>query len=403
MDKRKRCRSLGQGEGRQWSELPDLALNQIAVRVSGPGDFLAFGRVCRSWRAVAKTSIEDFEQSRSSIPQHLLVLLSRSQHPHISGYSNFFYSPDDGFLYEHKPAPKPLEVSCKYATHSGELSVIGQSHCCIIAVDAATRRIPSLIEIRSGRRFDFPPLGAEDKFDFALLTASVREHINSGRECIRSRCRLVLVDSHCSPGRGRLLYCILRGHRWHIATHPGPIIDAIVCFDKLVINCSTSLLFLRLDRPCLVIHRCNIPAAARGGEGKRPLLVVRDDFTHSTLLFLNLNDNGDSVSAYRCYCIQYDDGKVNTRWEKYIWTLGTNMFLNWQRSDLFCTFDDFIRSGGVSEVRSRLVNPRDEFWENYFFETNGVSVSPVDGLVVEGALALSCFQLLPARFLRGIP
>ncbi|PKA57486.1 hypothetical protein AXF42_Ash013674 [Apostasia shenzhenica] len=394
MDEFKR-RRLQQDEGRRWSDLPDLALNQIAARVSAPGDFLALSRVCRAWRTVAKASIGDYASSRHCRSQFIFLILGRSQHPYTSGYSNLFLCIADGLLYEHKPRIEPLEVmpNCKFMTHRDEIFVIGQSRNCIIAVDAATRRIPSIIELCCGLRYDFPPLRGKHKLDFALLTESLCR--------TRSRCMLVLVDSHSSPGRGRLLYCSLDGSRWHSASHPGPIIDAIVCSNMLVINCSTSLLFLRLDKPRHVVHRRKIPAVAREGEGK-PLLVLNRHLYCRRLLLLKLNDKSDSVLAYRCYCLQ-KDGSEHITWEKYPWPVGISLWLTWLRSDLFCTVDDLIRSGGSNKVRARVVNHDDELWTNYCFESNGVNVAPVADLVVEGAVSLSCFQLLPALFLRGIP
>ncbi|PKA48470.1 hypothetical protein AXF42_Ash019926 [Apostasia shenzhenica] len=402
MDGQKRCRVF-QGEGRRWSDLPDLALNQIAVRVCGPGDFLAFSRVCRAWRAVAKVSMKDFgsSPSRRSISSHVLLLLGPSKDPHISSDSSLFYCPSDGLLYEKKLPHNPVDAISRSITRNGELSIIGQSCNSFIAVDAATRRIPSIIEIFTRRRYDFPPLCDGQKFDFALLTASRRDHKRRS-EGIRFRCMLVLVVSQCSPGRGRLLCCYLHGPRWCSATHPGPITDAIVCFDKLVINCSTSLLYLKLDNPGHVVHQCNIPNAARGGEGKPPLLVRLTFIASNHLLFLKLNDRGDSVLAYTCYQIGHD-GSEDMSWIKYSWPVGTNLWLAWERSDLFCTFDDFIRSGGINKVTGRVVNHDDELWANYGYKTNGISVTPVAHLAVKGAIALSCFQLTPSVFVRGIP
>ncbi|PKA57485.1 hypothetical protein AXF42_Ash013673 [Apostasia shenzhenica] len=305
MDEFKR-RRLRQDEGRRWSDLPD--------RGTG-GDFLALSRVCRAWRTVAKTSIRDFASSRHCLSQYIFLILGRSQHPYTSGYSDLFLCIADGLLYEHKPRIKPLEVmpKCKFMTHRDEIFVIGQSRNCIIAVDAATRRIPSIIELCCGRRYDFPPLRGKHKLDFALLTESLSR--------TPSRCMLVLVDSHSSPGRGRLLYCYLGGSKWHSASHPGPIIDAIVCFNMLVINCSTSLLFLRLDKPRHVIHRRTIPAVAREGEGK-PFLVLNHHLFCRHLMLLKLTDKSDSVLAYTCYCLQ-NDGSEHIVWEKYPWPVAS--------------------------------------------------------------------------------
>ncbi|XP_068658149.1 F-box/kelch-repeat protein At1g64840-like [Aristolochia californica] len=91
---------------RQWSALPELVLDGIVKRLPSICDFLAFGRVCKSWRTVSLAVRKDFMASQS------LYLLLPLRIP--SQTFKFYSLQDKRCTVTTLPAYRCISFSCGY-------------------------------------------------------------------------------------------------------------------------------------------------------------------------------------------------------------------------------------------------------------------------------------------------
>lgn len=154
-------------ERRPWSNLPDLALHAIAMKLSSPFALCVFAGVCRSWRSVAKSHKSDFIASQ---PPLLLLLpdirppskkRQKIPLPTSSSSSYFrFYSVIENQIY--KIARDQFSPVLASLVSSKDLFIVGHSYGYLIAsasTDKSTPlcdHIPILVSLRTGEKISFP-------------------------------------------------------------------------------------------------------------------------------------------------------------------------------------------------------------------------------------------------------
>ncbi|KAK8950512.1 hypothetical protein KSP40_PGU000359 [Platanthera guangdongensis] len=332
-----------------WCDLPSPLLMCILMRLDDAADFKAFSSTCCSWHSAASCYLGDFLSKMS--PDFIVLFNLRSHETRIMNID------DNGGIFK---APPLHFYGCN------DLRFIGQSNGFLIAVDIEIGKFPTVINLNTRSRYNFPSIDCcEPKFkslgsfeiSFAIMTKPV----------ILDDCFLVLFDSR----KGMMMSNRPGASTWTTNEKLSCCWDAIGFNESLFVDDSDQL--IELDPRTLDI--IDVLGSDHGflmesGEDKLLQLVRRhgDRFAGDSFMAIMSEVTVDTDT-------EEEDIDVSGALS---WPIDKNIYFKWQRSDRHChaspplTMTFGAIRGGINFEQGAMTHG--SFWKDFSFVSNTIAI-----------------------------